>query len=194
MRKIYLLSKWLVSNKSQQLSLTYISENQPEKVWKLKRVLVGKNFRDTCMKWVAKDSAVQGRKKLSVCSYTKKSLLSLSLKIRFLYCASENMILYYFIFLFFLFLVSWDYFYFFFNWAIAKLIVSCFVGYYCWEILKSVFCFEQLLEIVTVFMGTNHMALKIRITKLREIFHSVRLVKSLHTSDVRSELVMSWSL
>lgn len=43
-------------------------------------------------------------------------------------------------------------------------------------------------------MGTNHSALKAGITEFREIHHSVRLVESLNASDVRSELILSWSL
>lgn len=105
------IALWMTCvTKTQQLSLACTSENQSKTIWKLKRVLIGKNFRGTCVKLVAKDIAVRGRKMFVSLQLYKKSLLSLSLKIRFLYCASENMILYYFIFLFLNFFVSLDFF------------------------------------------------------------------------------------
>lgn len=96
----------------------------------------------------------------------KKCLPSLSWKIKFLYCASKIMILYYLIFLFFNFF-----------WLVGIFFLCVF-----------------LLEIVAMCMGRNHSALQARITEFRVISHSVRLVESLHVSHTRSELIVSWSL
>lgn len=71
MRKKYLLSELLVSLRASSSDSTKICKNQSKNVWKLKKVLIGKNVRGTFVKSVAKDIAIQGRKKLSVCSYTK---------------------------------------------------------------------------------------------------------------------------
>lgn len=128
MRKNYLLSEWLVSNKSQQLSLTYISENQSKNVWKLKRVLIGKKLQGYLCEMSGK----------RYCCTRKKKVVSLQLhkrmspfpliknQISILCIWKYDSLLLHFSFLSFFWLVGII---FFFNGAAAKLIVSCFVGY-----------------------------------------------------------------